>query len=184
LASSTLILRRYAVALHALAHEAGIVEQVEAELGDLDALFRDNADLRSQMANPRLSASTKKAVLTQLLGAANTDVLRRTVLLMADKGRAALVGELSAAFQQVAMDASGRAVAQVVSAAPLDDSTRGPLIARLSALTKRDISLSESVDPDLLGGLRVTIGSKMIDGSLKRRLEAIQDSLLNAPLAG
>ncbi|GJM20559.1 MAG: ATP synthase subunit delta [Planctomycetota bacterium] len=184
MASSTLILRRYAVALHALAQEAGIVEAVEAELADLDAVFSQSADLRDQMANPRLSATTKKAVLLQLLGAANTDVLRRTVLLMADKGRAALVGELHAAFQTVSMEASGRAVADVVSAAPLDDAARGQLIARLSDLTKRDISLSESVDPDLLGGLRVTIGSKMIDGSLKRRLETIQDSLLNAPLAG
>ena len=184
MASSTSILRRYALAMFDLASEAGVVEQVEAELRDLDALFRENDELRRQMANPRLTNTTKKAVLTQLLGAANTDVLRRTVLLMADKGRADLLPELGDSFQEVAMEASGRAIAQVVTATPLDDAARGQLVEQLGALTGKQITLQESVDEALLGGVRVTIGSHMIDGSLKRRLEGIEHSLLNASLAG
>lgn len=184
MASTTLILRRYALAMYGLASEAGVVEQVEAELRDLDGLFRQSEDLRQQMANPRLTSTTKKAVLTQLLGAANTDVLRRTVLLMTDKGRANLLVDLAPVFEEVAMEAGGRAVARVTTATPLDDAARSQLMESLAALTGKQITLEESVDETLLGGVRVMIGSHMIDGSLARRLEGIEHSLLNASLAG
>ena len=182
MASAELIVQRYAQALHALATGSGLHEQVEAQLTDLDTMLADNVDLRRQLDDPRLGRQAKKAVLRQLLGDACCDVLRNTVLLMTDKGRAGLLPVLRGAYDRIAMAAAGRAVAHVQTAAPLDDATRSRLLEQLAAATGKSISIRETVDESLIGGLRVIIGSRMIDGSLKRRLESIQDKLLAVPL--
>ena len=183
MASSHLVLQRYATALYQLASEHGTTEQVEAELVDLDATLAENTDLRGHLANPRVGRDVKRNILLQLMGPGVSDLTRRSVLLLVDKGRAGLLAEFAAAFNEVAMEASGRAVAEVTSASPLDDATRNSLRARLESLTGQTITLTESVDESLLGGLRVVLGSRMIDGSLRRRLTDIESKLLGAPLA-
>ena len=171
MASSHLVVQRYAQALLDLAREKGTSEQVEAELGALDGMLTENDELRRQLANPRLGRGAKKRIITELLGDAANDLLRCTLLLMADKGRAGLLPDFAAAYNEAAMEAAGRQVATIETAVPLDDATRTHLKTQLSALTGKEILMQETVDEELLGGLRVIIGSRMIDGSLKRRLE-------------
>jgi F-type H+-transporting ATPase subunit delta len=183
MASTRLIVNRYAQALHALASEAGLLEQVEAQLVDLAANLASSDDLRRQLANPRLGRETKKAVLNQVLGDNADDTLRRTVMLMTDKGRAGLLPDLQPAFDEIARAASGRVVAAVSSAIPLDDALRERLSAQLGSLTGKQITLEETVDESLLGGISVRIGSRMIDGSLKRRLEVLELKMLGAHIA-
>ena len=149
---------------------------------ELDGMLAENEDLRMQLSTPRVGRGAKRAVLTDLMGSAVCDALRRTVLLMTDKGRAGLLPLLAGSYEAIAMEAEGRALAKVASAAPLDDPTRIELTTRLSAATGKQITLEETVDESLLGGLRVTIGSRMIDGSLKRRLEMLQQRMLSVPL--
>lgn len=183
MASAELIVHRYALALHDLAGKAGLGGEVGPQLADLGAMLDESPLLRRQLANPRVGRQAKKAVLEKLLGAGVPDVLRRTVLLMTDKGRAGELHLLPGEYEKIAMAAEGRAVADVQSAVPIDDATRAQLIAQLAAVTGKQISLAESVDESLLGGLRVVIGSRMIDGSLRRRLEMLQQKMLSAPLA-
>jgi F-type H+-transporting ATPase subunit delta len=183
MASSRLILLRYASALHALSHERGITETIEAELVDLEATLFENPELRRQLDNPRLGREVKRSVMRQLMGEGVSDLLRRTVLLLVDKGRAGLLGEFTGVFNEVAMQASGRQIAHVTSAAALDDASRTALRLRLEQITGQSISLSETVDDGLLGGLSVVIGSRMIDGSLKRRLQDLSNKMLQVPLA-
>lgn len=184
MASSQLVLNRYANALFQLAHEQGTTEQVEAGLMDLDAVLRENEALRGQLGNPRIGRDAKRSILLQVMGDGVNDLLRRTVLLLVDKGRAGLLPSFAEVFNAVAMEASGRAVAQVTSATPLDDGARVKLREQLSRITGKTVSLTETVDESLLGGLRVVIGSRMIDGSLRRRLEQLQAQLLQAPVTG
>jgi len=183
MASAQLVVSRYATALYQLAHEHGTTEQVEAELVDLDAVLKENPSLRGQLENPRLGREAKHNILLQIMGERVSDLLRRTVLLLVDKGRAGLLPEFAAVFNEVAMKASGQVVAKVTAAHPLDEETRRQLRDQLTALTGNTIHFEESVDPELLGGLRVVIGSRMIDGSLARRLTDIQTNLLQAPLS-
>ncbi|MFT7463676.1 MAG: F-type H+-transporting ATPase subunit delta [Pseudohongiellaceae bacterium] len=183
MASTRLIANRYAKALHGLASEAGLLEQVEAQLDDLAANLASSDELQRQLANPRLGRDVKKAILSQLMGEAVDVRLRNTVMLMADKGRAGLLMELQPALAEIAMDSSGRAVATVVSAAPLRDEIREGLRAQLRELSGKEIALDETVDESLLGGMSVQIGSRMIDGSLKRRLEVLEHKMLGAHIA-
>jgi len=183
MASGTVILQRYAHALLDLAREAGVQEQVEAELQDLHAMLAENEGLRANLADPRITREVKRNVLTTLLGAGASDLVRRTVLLLASKGRAGLLPEFAGVYDEVAMKAAGRAVARLQTAVALDDSQRTRIREALGRLTGLEVSLDESVDESLLGGLRVTVGSRMIDGSLRRRLASLQDQMLRAPLA-
>lgn len=184
MASTQLILNRYAKALYQLAHEHGTTEQVEAGLVDLDAVLKENADLQGQLSNPRLGRDAKRSILLQIMGDGVSDLLRRTVLLLVDKGRAGLLSGFNDVFNAVAMEASGHVVARVTSATPLDDGARMTLREQLSRITGKTVSITEDVDASLLGGVRVIIGSRMIDGSLSRRLQLLQAQLLQTPITG
>lgn len=177
-----MILRRYAQALLELATTAGAVERVQRDLSALAAKIRADERLARQLESPRVTRAQKRELLAAALGAGKRDLVRSTVLLLVDKGRAALVPELAEVFEEAAREAAGQAVAQVTSAAPLEPALRASLIERLSAASGRTITLEERVDAELLGGLRVVIGSSMIDGSVKRRLEELRARLLRAPL--
>jgi len=178
-----MILRRYAQALLQLATTAGAVERVQRDLSALAAKIRADEGLARRLASPRVTRAQKRELLATALGAGKRDLVRSTVLLLVDKGRAALVPELAEVFEDAAREAAGQAVAQVTSAVPLEPALRASLIERLSATSGRTITLEERVDAELLGGLRVVIGSSMIDGSVKRRLEELRARLLKVPLA-
>lgn len=181
------ILLRYAQALHELARQGGAVESVTATLDGLHETVAHNEELRIHLASPQLGHESKKRLVLGVLGRGQTgdgadDLVRRTVGLLVDRGRASLVGELGPVFREVADEAAGRLSAKVRSAAPLDEGQRSRLVQQLGALTGKTISLEESVDPGLLGGVSIILGSQMIDGSVRRRLQSLQGSLMRAPV--
>ncbi len=176
------VLLRYARALYELAAQAGEVGRVESDLDVLSQTIGGNQELRIHLESPRLTRESKKRLLAGVLGSNVSDLVQRTVMLLVDKGRAALLGGLGPVYGGVAMEATGRMVARVTSAAPLEDAQRSRLVSELQALTSKTITLDESVDPDLLAGIRIVLGSRMIDGSLRRRLESLGDSLIRAPV--
>ncbi len=180
--ASSLVLDRYARALHELAVAAGDVAAVGRSLSALAETIEENPELAGHLHSPQLTRDSKKRMLLGVLGDDVDDLARRTVLLLADRGRAGAVGELAHAWNHIVMETEGRQVAQVTSAVPLDDETRARLLRQLGTITGKTISLTEAVDPDLLGGVRILLGSKMIDGSLRRRLESLGESLIRAPL--
>lgn len=191
MAGGDAILLRYARALHELAAASGGTERVGRELDLVAEQFAAHADLRVQMANPRLSRSDKRAILTGLMqslgrspgGEPVGDLVRRTLLLLVDRGRAAILPGLARVYGAVAMDASGRVRARVESAHPLDAALRERLVTQLEKVTGKQIELQESVEAALLGGMRIFLGSRMIDGSVRGRLESLTEQMLSAPLA-
>jgi F-type H+-transporting ATPase subunit delta len=182
MASSNLVLQRYATALHELATAAGTVERVEADLLALSARIAADPATGRKLASPRLTREAKRELLKSLLSAGGNDLVRRTVMLLTDKGRAAAVPELAAVFTRVSMTAAGRAQGLVHTPAPLDAATKTSLEQKLGALTGQTVTLQESVEPELVAGLRVVVGSRMIDGTVKTRLERMRAALLAAPL--
>ncbi len=184
MAASSLILQRYAHALHDLAQRDGAVPAVRASLAALAARLDAEPALSRPLHSPQVTRARKRELLLAALGPACPDLVRRAVLLLVDKGRAGLAGEFGPVFAEVARAAAGEAVARVQSAAALDDGTRTNLRRQLEQLTRRSITLQEEVSAELLGGLRVVVGSRMIDGTVARRLERMQARLLAVPLAG
>jgi len=182
MAGESQIVARYARALHELAAKAGVVDKVGADVQAVMQRLAGSAESRGQLASPRLGREKKRELVVSLLPPGTHDLLRRALLLMVDKGRGDAIAGLGAAFHEVAMAAAGRAVAHVSSAVALDDAARARLVAQLSRITGKTIGLQESVDPALLGGTRILVGSRMLDGSVAARLSALRARLMAAPL--
>ena len=176
------VLNRYAIALYDLASQAGASDDVARDLNALADMVAGNDELRIHLTSPQFTIGTKKRVLAGVLGDDAHDLVRRTVMLLADRGRAGVVGGLAAAYAGVAGSREGREVAKVTSAVPLTDEVREKLVQQLQTITGNTVTLEESVDPSLLGGVRVVMGSRMIDGSLRRRLETIGERMSRASL--
>jgi F-type H+-transporting ATPase subunit delta len=171
---------RYVKALFSLADKRGerqrALEDLLAFRGFLEAAPEVGAALR----NPRLSAAAKRRILE----AAGVDTASPSVQdfarLCLDRGRAEVLIEAPEEFARLDREARGIVRAALESAKPLTDDLRLAVRARLEEITGKSIELSEEVLPDLIGGIRVRIGSRMYDGSVRRQLEDLGIRLRSA----
>jgi F-type H+-transporting ATPase subunit delta len=169
---------RYASALFDLASEAGNVSKVEADLDKLAAALAESADLAALIRNPEVSRADlgkASAALGKLL---KLDQLTANFLgVLAQNRRLSQLPAIIAAFNTIAAAQRGEVTAQVTSAHPLTDTQLAQLQQKLKAREGRNVSLRASVDPDLLGGLVVTVGSKRIDSSIRTRLNSLAQAM-------
>ena len=169
---------RYASALFDLASEAGTVTAVESDLETMDQALHESADLRALTTNPqlgrKLQGSTIEAVAASL---GVSDLTKRFFGTLANNGRLSHLGDVIRAFRTIAAAQRGEVTAEVTSAHALTDAHLDQLKTKLTAREGRTVKLSTKVDPDLLGGLVVTIGSKRIDGSIRTRLNSLAQAM-------
>jgi F-type H+-transporting ATPase subunit delta len=169
---------RYASALFDLASENGKVTAVEKDLGTLSAALGESAELRSATTNPQLSRGAQGAVMAALAKKMKLSPLTANFLgVLADNRRLAALPAIIAAFKAIAAGQRGEVSARVVSAHPLSDAQLSALKDKLTARQGRTVMLSAEVDPDLLGGLVVTIGSQRIDASIRTRLNSLAQAM-------
>ncbi len=169
---------RYASALFELASEAGTVSAVENDLETLADALRESAELRALIRNPEVSREAMGRVLAGLGGATNLADLTRNFLGVLAQNRR--VGELPAiirAFRSIAAAQRGEVTAEVASAHPLTDEQLTTLEQKLRARQGRTVKLKTRVEPELLGGLVVTIGSQRIDSSIRSRLNSLAQAM-------
>ncbi len=169
---------RYASALFELAAENGNVTAVENDLEKIDAALRESKDFRALTTNPEVSReAAKKSVwgVSALLGL--SELTQNFLGTLAQNRRLAHLPAMIRAFNTIAAAQRGEVTAEVTSAHALTDSQIASLKDRLTAREGRTVKLKTNVDPDLLGGLVVTIGSKRIDGSIKTRLNSLANAM-------
>jgi F-type H+-transporting ATPase subunit delta len=169
---------RYASALFELASEAGTVSAVEADLDKLGSALHESAELRALIRNPQVSREALGRVFNgfgeQL---ALSQLTRHFLGVLAQNRRVAELPAVIRAFQAIAAAQRGEVTAQVASAHPLSDEQLSTLEQKLRAREGRTVKLKTHVDPDLLGGLVVTIGSKRIDNSIRSRLNTLAQAM-------
>jgi F-type H+-transporting ATPase subunit delta len=169
---------RYASALFELASEAGTVTAVEGDLDTLERALRESPELRSLIRNPEVSREALGRVLAGLGKSLKlADLTRNFLGVLAQNRRVADLPAIIRAFQSIAAAQRGEVNAEVASAHPLSDKQVATLEKKLRAREGRTIKLQTRVDPDLLGGLVVTIGSKRIDGSIRTRLNSLAQAM-------
>jgi F-type H+-transporting ATPase subunit delta len=169
---------RYALALFDLASENGTVSAVESDLEKLEQALAQSPDLTSLIRNPQISRSAAaKAVdgVGELLSL--SPLTRNFVGVLAGNRRLARLPEIIRAFAAIAAAARGEATAQVATAHPLAEGQVEALRQKLEAREGRKVKIKTSVDPELLGGLVVTIGSKRIDSSIRTRLNSLAQAM-------
>lgn len=169
---------RYASALFDLASEAGTVTAVETDLGTLDSALSESADLRAVIRNPEISRGQIASVMSGIAQHLGLSSLTANFLgVLAENRR---VGDLPAmirAFAAIAAAQRGEVNAEVASAHPLSADQLAALETKLRAREGRTVKLKTRVDPELLGGLVVTIGSQRIDSSIRSRLNSLAQAM-------
>ena len=169
---------RYASALFELASEAGIVTAVEGDLENLSEALRESPELRALIRNPEVS----REALGKVLGGlgehlALAELTRNFLGVLANNRRVAELPAAIRAFQSIAAAQRGEVTAEVASAHPLTDDQLSALEQKLRAREGRTVKLKTRVEPDLLGGLVVTIGSKRVDSSIRSRLNSLAQAM-------
>jgi F-type H+-transporting ATPase subunit delta len=169
---------RYATAIFELAQEEKAVEAVERDFAGLKAMIAESPELARLVKAPVFSRDEQKkgmnAILHRMEAAALT---RRFVLTLAAKRRLFALTDIIRAFAALVAKQRGEVTADVTSARPLSDAETLELKSVLRAKLGREAKLDTKVDPTLLGGLVVKVGSRMIDSSLRTKLNGIRAAM-------
>jgi F-type H+-transporting ATPase subunit delta len=169
---------RYASALYDLALAQGNVAVVEGDLETLAAAIRESDDLAGLIRNPevrREDAAKAIAAIAKLLGL--SPLTGNFLGVLAANRRLAKLPDIARAFAAIAAAERGEVSATVTSAHPLDAGQIAALAAKLKALEGSDVKLTAVVNPAILGGLVVQIGSRMIDSSIRTRLNSLAQAM-------
>ena len=175
MAEPSTIARPYAAALFQ-ASTAADGAQLLAQLDTLAGIAAD-AGLRQFAADPRVSDEQVFGVVTGIAGTDLSPKLRNLLSTVIDNGRLAVLPEIASQFRTLVNDRGGVAVAQVVSAFPLDAAQQASLAKVLEKRFGRQLKVSVAVDPSLIGGVRVTVGDEVLDTSVVARLEQMRAAL-------
>ena len=166
---------RYAAALFDLARESRALDAVAGDVETLGRLLDDSADLMRLIRSPVIRREDQQRALAVVMERAGLSALTRNFVgLVTRKRRLHELPAMIRAYRSLLAQHRGEVTADVISAHPLDDGQMGALRERLRQALGREPRIAARVDPDLLGGLVVRVGSRMIDSSLRTKLTRIQ----------
>ncbi|HEV2365505.1 MAG TPA: F0F1 ATP synthase subunit delta [Caulobacteraceae bacterium] len=172
---------RYAQALFELAADQEALGPVEADLKALETLARESADLRLLLRSPKFDAAEQARALAALSERAGFAALTRKFLgLLAANRRLSALGAITAEFRRLAAARRGLVAAEVTTAAPMSPAQHERLSSALAAALGKAPQIEVKVDPAILGGLKVKIGSRLYDASLKAKLDSMKFALARA----
>jgi len=166
---------RYATALFELAIESKKLKAVEADLNAFGSMLKDSKDLQRLVRSPVFTAQEQQGAIAAIAKKAGiSGIVANFLALIAKNRRLFAVADMIAAFNALAARHRGEVTADVTSASRLSDEQTKALKASLKSVTGKDVQLETHVDPALLGGLVVKVGSRMIDTSLRTKLDNLQ----------
>ena len=172
---------RYAQALFDLASDEGQVAAVEADLKSLKAALADSRDLRVLLASPAFSAEDKGKGLVAIAVQAKFNMTTVKFLgLLTANGRGDLLASVITSYEALSAKARGAVSAQVTSAVALSPAQAKGVAAALRQALGKDPEIETRVDPAILGGIKVQVGSRLFDASLKSKLDSLKFALKRA----
>lgn len=179
--SSSSIAGRYATALFELADSEGTLERVEGDLDEITRMIDASADLQRLVRSPAFSAEDQGRGFAELLARAGIAGLTANFAGTVIRNRRLFaLQDMIKAFGALLAGRRGEITADVVSARRLGDAQVAHLKATLNSSTGRDVRIDMRVDPALLGGLTVQVGSRMIDSSLRTKLNSLKFAMKEA----
>ncbi len=174
------ILERYAQALLSLAQDSNTVEQVGNDVNSILGVLKESPDLQEFLANPLVKLDDKKAVMNRILGDSVHPYTRNFVQVLVDRRRIMFLEGICKEFQALLRKLNQTVLAEVTSARELTDDQKNSLREKVLAMTgARQVELETRIDPDLIGGVVIRIGSQVIDASLRGQLRRISLRLSN-----
>src|SRR6201996_9324275 len=172
---------RYATALFELARDEKSVDTVKADLDRFEAMLAESAELKRMVRSPVFSADVQLKAPSAILDQAGiTGTAANFLKVLTTNRRLFAVGDVIRAFRTLVAKFRGEATADVTVAEPLNDKNLDALKTALKSVTGKDVALIVKVDPSIIGGLVVKLGSRMIDSSLRTKLNSIKHAMKEA----
>jgi F-type H+-transporting ATPase subunit delta len=169
---------RYATALFELALETETVDAVKADIDRFDALMGESEDLRRLVRSPAFAADTQGKALGAVLDKTGIGGLTAQFLKVITANRRLFaVRDMIRAYRALVARHHGEVTAQVTVAEALSDAHRAAITDSLKSVTGKDVGLDVKVDPAIIGGLVVKLGSRMVDSSLRTKLNSIKHAM-------
>ena len=169
--------RMYARALFEAAQDAGRLDAVHEQLGDFAAAIADVPELRRVLENPELDPQEKAAVLGEILGDAD-ELVRNFVLLVSEKGRAGEIEGMYGELDALVAAENRRLTVELTTAYELSDDEAASIVEKIEQSSGRTVEATRSVDPDLIGGIVLQVGSHRLDASVRGRLARLRHELV------
>lgn len=175
------IAERYGLALYELADEAKSLDAVASDLESLKALIAESDDFAKLLRSPVIDRNAKTRAVSTILEKGGADTLtRRFVGVVAENNRLFVLADMITAYLAELSRRRGEITAEVTSARPLNNDQLQQLTESLRAKLGGKVAVEADVDPSLIGGLVVRVGSRMIDASLKTKLQRLQYAMKGA----
>jgi len=172
---------RYATALFELARDQKSVDSVKADLDKFSALLTESPDFLRLVRSPVFTADAQAKALEAVLARAGIGGIAANFLKVLTKNRRLFaVADVIRAFRALVAQFKGEATAEVTVAEPLSDANLDALKAALKTVSGKDVDLNVKVDPSIIGGLVVKLGSRMVDSSLRTKLNSIKHAMKEA----
>jgi F-type H+-transporting ATPase subunit delta len=172
---------RYATALFELAREGNALDAVQADLAAFDALLTANPDLMRLVRSPVFSADEQAKALGAILEKAGIAGAAANFLrVVAQNRRLFAVRDMIRGFNALVARHKGEVTAEVTVAQPLNDARLDEIREALKSVTGKDVKVAVDVDPSIIGGLKVKLGSRMVDASLRTKLNSIKFAMKEA----
>ncbi len=166
---------RYSQAVFEIAMEKGELDRWQADLSRIARLDKETV-LMAALENPKLHFNDKVRMVSQQLGDINPLALNLAYLLVS-RGMLSRIGEIADGYQRLLDDYRGIESAVVTTTIPLDDEDKLSLEKRLGAIVGKKVVIKSEVDASLIGGIVARIGDKLLDGSIRSRLEALKRNM-------
>jgi F-type H+-transporting ATPase subunit delta len=172
---------RYATALFELARDEKSVDAVKADLDKFAAMLAESDDLKRLVRSPVFAAEAQSKALAAVLDKAGISGISANFLqVLTANRRLFAVSDVIRAFNALVAKFKGEASADVTVAEGLSDKNLDALKVALKSVTGKDVSLNVKVDPSIIGGLVVKLGSRMVDSSLRTKLNSIKNAMKEA----
>ena len=170
------IARPYAEAVFRLAKQGDTLQAWSDTLNLITTIYRD-PQMQAARANPKVTSADIERLLLAICGERIDGMARNLIQLLVHNRRLSVIVEIRLLFEQLKLQDEGKLDAKIRSAFPMDDEQRNQVVDLLAARFKRKINATVTVDPDLIGGIKVEVGDKVWDASVRGRLQSMAVTL-------
>jgi F-type H+-transporting ATPase subunit delta len=170
------IARPYAEAVFRLAKESNALGAWSEELAFVAAVYQD-PQMQAAIGNPKVTANDVERLILAICGERIDGTARNLIQLLVRNRRLAVLPQIRGQFEKLKLEDEGKLDAKISSAYPLDDAQRNQVVNLLSSRFKRKINATVTVDPELIGGIKVEVGDKVWDASVLGRLQTMAVTL-------
>lgn len=169
--------KKYASALFEIAVEDNTIDDICSEVKTLKTIFSDNMDYLKALSVPTLSFSEKVSSFDEVFKGKLSETIYNTMMVLIDKNRISLFENIADEFIRLYNEKKGIVEITVITAKPLKDALKKKLVAKLTSISSKKITLIEKVDASILGGIMLSYNNTEIDASIKSKLDAMRSQI-------